>query len=175
MPDAVPPPAATPQPAPDVVASRLQARFEGLADGPSQPTAAVEPPPPATGRIEPGAGPRGGARSGDKAAQRQLDDLQHQLLVLREQLDVAFDELDQRLELAETRASVAETRASVAETRASMAETRAAEAEARAHEALELVTAIEHRLSEDASGGEGGGNLRGAFDRLRSRLDTGSG
>jgi hypothetical protein len=186
MTDAPPPPPGA-DPAPSTwVASRLQARFEGLdADElgghlpePSDPTGGLEP-----GAVRTGAHEQGAPRIADKAAQRQIVDLQRQLGVLRGQLDAAFDEIDQRLEAAETRASVAEARASVAEARGSVAETRATDAEARANLAHtridEVVAYITRDQAEDAA--ETGASdaqpstptLRGALDRLRDRLDVG--
>ena len=172
------------------IASRLQARFEGL----DAAQAAWEAPEPATPQssIQPGAVRTGGTvehgltRAHDRNAQRQLDDLVRQLNVLRDQLDAAFDELDQRLEAAETRASVAEARASVAEARASVAETRAVDAEARANlahtridEVVAYVTQGDTEVDGEATPAEPPApepsmpTLRGALDRLRDRLDVG--
>ena len=170
-----PPAEASPPQVPDVVASRLQARFEDRADEASAwaPTPSVRA---ERATAPPRAPARGSSRSADQAAQRQLDDLARQLTVLREQLDAAFDELEERLEVTETRACVAEARASVAETRASVAEARAADAELRANEALDVLAQLEARLAGDADseGGATGGNLRSAIDRLRGRLDASS-
>ncbi len=190
MPDPVAP-EGVPKPSATWVASRLQARFEGLdADHASSGQDDLQPP--SSGGIEPGAVRNAGMtahgfpRTSDKAAQRQLDDLMKQLAVLRDQLDAAFDEFDQRLEGAETRAAVAEARASVAEARASVAETRATDAEARANlahtrldEVIEYLT--EQREDEDdadlaeidRAAIEHPATLRGALDRLRDRLDVG--
>jgi multidrug resistance efflux pump len=181
MPDpAPPPPPPGAEPAPSSrVASRLQARFEGLdADE-------LAAPPDSSG-IEPGtvrnyvtAGDPGQARTGGRPVHR-LDELARQMAVLRNQLDSAFDEYDQRLEAAETRASVAEARASVAEARASVAETRATDAEARANLAHTRIDEVVAYITGD-DGTEGqppptsppAPTLRGALDRLRDRLDVG--
>ena len=192
MPDPTPPPPppdAEPAPA-TWIASRLQARFEGL-DADEASWRAPDPPEHASS-IQPGAVRTGSTGDGgltrgspDRAAQRQIDDLVRQLAVLRDQLDAAFDELDQRLEGAETRASVAEARASVAEARASVAETRAADAEARAnlaHTRIDEVVAYvtqddleedEEPVTEPPGPEPSMPTLRGALDRLRDRLDVG--
>ena len=185
MTDAPPPPPGA-EPAPSTwVASRLQARFEGLdADelggrlaNPVEPTGGLEP-----GAVRTGVPEQGSPRIADKAAQRQIVDLQRQLAVLRGQLDAAFDEMDQRLEAAETRASVAEARASVAEARASVSETRATDAEARANLAhTRIDEVVAYITQEEADEGPTGADepppspptLRGALDRLRDRLDVG--
>jgi chromosome segregation ATPase len=189
MPDPTPPP---PPPgaeaAPETwIASRLQARFEGLgaedaAWGAAEPTSgsALQP-----GAVRTGTADHGYSRSQDRAAQRQIDDLLRQLTVLRDQLDAAFDELDQRVETAETRASVAEARASVAEARASVAETRALDAEARANLAHTRIDEVVAYITQDDLEDDGEQDdeppapepsvptLRGALDRLRDRLDVG--
>jgi hypothetical protein len=163
MPDPALPPGAAEQPPAAEVASRLQARFEAL-EAPV-PTRDGGVRPPGAAAIEPGTVPRPGARSGDAAAQRQLDDLSRQLVVLREQLDLAFDEVDERVDEAEARATVAESRAAVAEARAMAAE-------ARVDEAIAAIADLEARLLDD--GGEADStNLRSALDRLRNRLDVG--
>ena len=189
MPDHLPPPPPPPgaEPAPSTwVASRLQARFEGLdADDVAEPAfsdlaPSIEPGGVRTAGFDPGP-----ARGTDRPLQRQVVDLDRQLAVLRDQLDVAFDEFDQRLEAAETRASVAEARASVAEARASVAETRATDAEARANlahtridEVVAYITSDEYE-DDDVTASRGRPEpaptptLRGALDRLRDRLDVG--
>jgi len=177
---------------PTWIASRLQARFEGLDTNPHGVDSYF--PPSGGGPIEPGAirttgvTQQGFMRAADKHAQRQIDDLSHQLDVLRDQLEAAFDEFDQRLEAAETRASVAEARASVAEARASVAETRATDAEARANAAhLRIDDALDAMGEDSQSGpahlvpppparadaGADAPTLRSALSRLRDRLDVG--
>jgi hypothetical protein len=187
MPDPVPPPPPPPPgatPPAGGVASRLQARFEGL-DSDQSGTGDSDLGPPTSAVIQPGVvrtagiADHGLPRTSDKAAQRQIDDLFRQLAVLRSQLDVAFDEHDQRLDAAETRASVAEARASVAEARASVAETRATDAEARANLAHTRIDEVVAYITDEgpdeavAATEASTPTLRGALDRLRDRLDVG--
>ncbi len=170
MPDPFPPSqgSLTP-PSATWVASRLQARFEGLEDDDrGERTSGIEP-----GAVRtPGTTPQGFSRTTDKNAQRQIDDLLRQLDILRNQLDAAFDEYDQRLEGAETRASVAEARASVAETRAADAEARANLAHTRIDEALAYQEEAAAPVPPAAGEEQASPTLRNALSRLRDRLDV---
>lgn len=138
MVDPTPPPGSgDPPPIREVIARRLQARFEaydqedggGLPPAVAAPTAPVAPAAarPAAPSVAPGTVGRGAG-----TLQAQVHHLHQQFAILREQLDRAFDDLEDRVDDLEARVGLAETRASVAEARASVAETRAADAEARA-------------------------------------------
>jgi hypothetical protein len=136
----------------DPVAARLQARVEALEEQPLD--AAPRRPIQATR-------PTGGV------ALNEIEDLNQQLDLLREQLELAFDDVEARIAAADERAAAAVARAEAADTRAQVASARAANV-------LYAVDDLAAELARAAARGESDevARLRGAVDRLRSRLQS---
>lgn len=133
----------------DPVAARLQARIEALEVQP------VDPAP--RRRVE-------ATRPAGDGVLSEIEELNQQLDLLREQLELAFDDVDARIAAADQRAAAAEARAEAADTRAQVASARAANV-------LYAVDDLAAELARAAARGESDVSpLRGAVDRLRSRL-----
>ena len=155
-PTSAPVDAARPTPTADELLTRLERRLQALEKDPSVSGIAPRIPQPEGAEEEPHLDPVEGVKS-----------LNRQLEVLREQLEAAFNEMEDRITASERRAAAAEKAAEQADQRAQVASARAANVLAAVDSLASELGRLVHEMDPDSSI-----RLRGAVDRLRTRLQT---